>query len=115
MTELELKAHQALYVFAKYDKSFTAQEKALAYQGRVEEERKAKSKAEEVRTKKMEWDILKKKLAVVGGVFITALVGKTGRDQQMAIHHHLLNHHLLQPSNGPIRAKQITQSSSVIG
>ena len=64
MTGTELKAHEALDVFAKYEKSFTAQEKALAYQGRVEEEREAKSKAEEVRTKKMEWDILKKKLAL---------------------------------------------------
>jgi hypothetical protein len=44
-------------------------------------------------------------------LFITALVGTTGHDQQVAI---FLHHHH-QPSNGPIRAKQITQISSVIG
>ena len=43
-----------------------------------------------------------------------------GRDQQMAIHHLNLNLNNLdnlnhQPSNGPIRAKHITQCSSVIG
>ena len=49
-------------------------------------------------------------------IFIMALVSTTGRDQQMAIHLLLLHLYLhLQPSNGPIRAKHITKSSSVIG
>ena len=51
-------------------------------------------------------------------IFIMALVGTTGRDQQMAIHLLLLLSHSpppSQPSNGPIRAEQMTLSSSVIG
>ena len=49
-------------------------------------------------------------------LFITALVGTTGRDQHMAIFLLLLLLLLhFQPSNGPIRAKQITPWSTVIG
>ena len=46
--------------------------------------------------------------------FITALVGTTGRDQEIAIFLLLLLL-LLQTSNGPIRAKQIHRCSSLIG
>ena len=46
-------------------------------------------------------------------IFYHALVSTTGRDQHMAIH--LLLLFLLQPFNGPMRAKHIAQCSSVIG
>ena len=64
VTGAELKAHQALDDFAKYVKSFEAHEKAEAYQARMKEEREARSKTDELQTKRMESDVHKKKLAL---------------------------------------------------
>ena len=69
VTKTELTVHQALDIFTKHEKSFVAQEKAKAYQEIVEEEDRAKSKADEVKTKRWESDILKREL-LVGGCIV---------------------------------------------
>ena len=65
ITEVELNAHKALDVFAEYDCSFAAQEKAKADTETRKAEEKASFEAIEIKTKKMEAEIIKKELALM--------------------------------------------------
>ena len=65
ITEIELNAHKALDVFTEYELSVAAQEKAKVDSEVKKAEDKARLEAEEIKSKKMEAEIVKRELALM--------------------------------------------------